>query len=87
MVFRPNYTVVMHVILALRMKPFALNNWRQIPKVGRHNGEIGVPTSNLWGWIHTFSTPHSKLKSNASQALQHERIQDTMGNNNRYRVA
>ncbi len=68
-VFHLNCGVVTRVILALRMKPFVLEDWRQLPKVRRHVGNIGVPTSNLWGWIHTVSTHPSKHGSAASQAL------------------
>ncbi len=86
-VFHLNCGVVTGVILALQMKPFALDDWRQLPKVGRHVGNIGVPTSNLWEWIHTFSTPPSKHGSAASWAspLRHE--QDTTVADDKSRVA
>ncbi len=55
--------------------------------VGRHVGDIGAPTPNLRGWIHTFSTHPSKHESNASQAspLGHE--QDTTVVDDKSRVA
>jgi hypothetical protein len=71
-VFCPNCTVVMCMILALWTTPFALADWRQLPKVGRHVGEIGAL---------------SKPKSNASQDLQHGHKQATMVKEDRYRVA
>jgi hypothetical protein len=86
-VFHLNCRVVTHVILALQMKPFALDNWRQLPKVGRHVGNIGAPMSNLWGWIHTFSTPPSKHGSNASQALPLGHKQGTTVANDKSRAA
>jgi hypothetical protein len=68
-VFHLNCGVVTCVILALQMKPFALDDWRQLPKVGRHVGNIGA--------IHTFSAPPAKHGSDASQALPLGHKQDT----------
>jgi hypothetical protein len=68
-VFHPNYKVAMYVILALQMQPFKLDGWRRLPKVGKHVGKIGAPTSGLWDWIHTCNTPLSKPASDASWAL------------------
>jgi hypothetical protein len=45
-VYHPNCTVVTCVISALRMKPFALDDWRQLPTSGRCVGETGAPMSN-----------------------------------------
>jgi hypothetical protein len=39
MVFCPNCKVATRMILVLRMQPFALDNWRQLPKVGRQVGK------------------------------------------------
>jgi hypothetical protein len=86
-VFHLNCGVVTCMILALQMKPFALDDWRQLPKVGRHVGNIGAPTSNLWGWIHTFSTHPSKHGSDASQALPLRHKQDTTVVDNKSRAA
>jgi hypothetical protein len=66
-VFCLNCKVVMRVTSALRTKPFNLAEWRQLPKVGRHVGEIGAPISNLWGWIRFLTTHPSKPECNASR--------------------
>jgi hypothetical protein len=87
MVFCPNYEVAMHVILALRMQSFGLDGWRQLPKVGKHVGKIGVPASGLWEWIHTCNTPLSKPASDASQALLPAQEQVSMAGDKRYKVA
>jgi hypothetical protein len=86
-VFHLNCGMVTCVILALQINPFVLDNWRQLPKVGRHVGDIGAPTSNLWRWIHTFSTPPSKHGSAASQALPLRHEQDTSVADDKSRAA
>jgi hypothetical protein len=48
-VFRLNCKVAMCMISALRTKPFALDDWRRLPKVGRHVGKIGAHVSDLLG--------------------------------------
>ncbi len=56
-IFCLNCKLVTRVTSALQMKPFKMDDWRQLPKVGRHVGNIaGVHTSPLWEWIHTYST-------------------------------
>ena len=45
-VFHLNCEVVTRVTSALRMKHFALDDWRRLPKVGRRVGAIGVPMPN-----------------------------------------
>jgi hypothetical protein len=73
---------------ALQMKPFELDDWRQLPKVGRHVGNIGAHTSVLWEWIHTYSIQSSRQEFDVSQGLQHSKQdQDSMGKGNKSRVA
>jgi hypothetical protein len=79
--------LVTRVTSALQMKPFELVDWRQLPKVGRHVGNIGVHTFALWEWIHTYSIQSSRHESNASQGLQHEQDWDSTGKDNKSRVA
>ncbi len=47
-VFHLNCKTVMRVISALRMQPFVLDDWRQLPLPGKLVGKIGKPTSHLW---------------------------------------
>ncbi len=71
-VFCLNCKLVTHVTSALQMKPFKLDNWRQLPKVRRHVGNIGAHTSDLWEWIRIYSTHYSRQESGDSQGLQHK---------------
>jgi hypothetical protein len=77
-VYHPNCTVAMRMISALRMKPFVLDDWRQLPTRGRCIGKIGAPTSNTCAWIHTYNRSHIPHESNASQDLQPEHEQGSM---------
>jgi hypothetical protein len=86
-VYCPNCAVVTCVISILQMKPFALDDWRQLPKVGQHVGKIGAHMSEQWGWIRTYSRYPSPNQSDASQALQPEPKQDTMKKDDRVNVA
>ncbi len=86
-VYHPNCTVVMRAISILQMKPFMLDGWRQLPKVGRHIGNIGAHMSDQWEWIHTYSRYPLAEQSDASQTLQPEPEQDTMEKDNRCKVA
>jgi hypothetical protein len=38
----------------LWMQAFMLDEWRQLPKPGRHVGKVGVPMSNLFEWTLSF---------------------------------
>jgi hypothetical protein len=87
MVFHPNYKVAMHVISVLRMQPFKLDRWRRLPKVRKHIGKIGTPTSGLWEWIHTCNTPHSKPASDASWAFLPAQEQISTAGDERCKVA
>ena len=86
-VFQLNCKMVTRVISALRMTPFTLDDWRRLPKVGRHVGVIGVPMSNLWEWIHTLTTYPSKPECDALLDLHNEHKQDSTDNNDRSKVA
>ncbi len=86
-IFHLNCKLVTRMTLALQMRPFELDDWRQLPKVGRHVGNIGVHTSTLWEWIHTYSIQSSRHEFNASQGLQHELDRVSMGEDDKSRVA
>ena len=68
-VYRLNCGLVMHVISILRTQPFDLDEWRRLPKIGKHVGDIGAPMSNQWEWIRTLTIPHSSIGSDASRVL------------------
>jgi hypothetical protein len=78
MVYHPNCAVVTHVISALRMKPFALDDWRQLPTRGRCIGELvplrqalgsgSVPTTGPI--LQASSMPHGICSPNANGVLR-----------------
>ena len=86
-VFQLHCEMVTRVTSALRMTPFTLDDWRRLPKVGRHVGKIGVPMSNLWEWIHTLTIHPSKPDCAALPGLHSKHKQDYMDSNNRSTVA
>jgi hypothetical protein len=87
MVYCRNCAVATRMISILQMKLFALDKWRQLPKVGRHVGNIGAHMSDQWEWIYTYSRYPLAKQSNASQALQPQPEQDTMETDNRCKEA
>ena len=57
-VFRLNCKTVMHLISALRMQPFVLDNWRRLPSPGKLVGDI------CWCWRKALvlkRDPHSSV--------------------------
>ena len=67
--FRLNSRPVMRVIPALRMKAIMLAEWQRLPKIGRHTGTIGSPTSNLWEWTLTCRQSRTPIKCDSSWDL------------------
>ena len=47
-VFQISYAVGMQVTSVLQMKDFTLEEWRRLPKVGKHVGAAGMPMLHLW---------------------------------------
>jgi hypothetical protein len=86
-VFHLNCKVVTLMTSALQTQRFALDAWRRLPKTGRHAGEIGARTSNLWGWICTLLTHHSTPECAASRDLLSGHGQVSTEEDNRYKVA
>jgi hypothetical protein len=85
-VFRLNCEVVMRVTSTLWTRPFKLAEWRQLPKVRRHVGNIGAPTSDYWGWICTLTTHPSKPGYNASRDLPRGCNPDSLDRDDKFRV-
>jgi hypothetical protein len=86
-IFHLNCKVVTLVTSALRTRHFMLDDWRQLPKTGKHVGNIGARTSNLWGWIRTLLTHHSTPKCAASRDLPSKHEQVSTAEDDRYTVA
>ena len=78
-VFRITSRVFMRVISVLRMQDIALEEWRRLPKIGGHIGNIGAPMSNLWGWSLTFRRLATLQGSASLQDSQPESDGDAMG--------
>jgi hypothetical protein len=75
--FQISYAVGMQVTSVLQMKDFTLEEWRRLPKVGKHVGAAGRLMSHLWEWTLFYRTPRSLTESASSQASQDESVQAT----------
>ncbi len=76
----------MREISALRMKPFVLDDWQQLPLPGKLVGDIGKPTSHLWDLIRIYNRQLLNNKFAASQDSLSALAPDTMHKDNRYRL-
>jgi hypothetical protein len=85
-VSRISYAVGMQVTSVLQMKDFMLEKWWQLPKVGKHAGDAGLPMSHLWEWTLSYRTPRSRIESASSQASQGESVQATTVKENRSKL-
>jgi len=61
-VFQLNSAIVTRVISVLRMKLTTLEEWRRLPKIGRHIGTTGQHMSNLWEWTRTYRECHTPTR-------------------------
>ena len=66
-VFRLSSAISMRVISVLRMQAFAMDEWRRLPKPGKHIGPVGSPTANLFEWTLTYRGSHTQPESGYSQ--------------------
>ena len=71
-VFRLTSKVFMRVISVLRMQDIELDEWRRLPRIGEHIGNIGAPTSHLWEWSLSFRGSGMLHGSASSRDLPHE---------------
>ncbi len=85
--FRPSSKICTRLILLLQMKHTSLDEWRQLPNIGNHIGNIGTPTLNLWDWTLTFRTLPSTTESAQSQDSQAELEEDTTATNTKSELA
>ena len=67
-VFRLFSAISMLVISVLQMQAFAMDEWRRLPKPGKHIGPIGLPTANLFKWTLTYRGSHTPQESAYSRA-------------------
>ena len=68
-VFQISYAVGMRVTSVLQTKDFTLDEWRRLPKVGKHVGGVGQPMLRLWEWTLSYRTPRSQSESASLKAL------------------
>ncbi len=85
-VFHLDCRTAMRVTSTLRMKPFALDDWRQLPSPGKLVGKIGQPTSHLWVSIRIYNRLPSSNKSAASPVSPSASGQDTTDGDDRYKL-
>ena len=78
-VFRMTSKVFMRVISVLRMRDTGLDEWRRLPKIGAHTGNIGAPTSHLWEWSLTFRRSAMSPECESLPASQQGSDGDAMG--------
>ena len=77
-VFRPTSAICMRVISVLRMKVSTMEEWRRLPRAGRHVLPSGPAMSGLWEWTLSFRAPRSTRRSDPSRDLRQECEEDTM---------
>jgi hypothetical protein len=85
-VFTLSSDISMRVISLLRMQVSSMDEWRRLPKIGRHIGEIGVPTSGLWEWTLIYRTSATKNGLDCSRALRQESEMEALAAEERSRV-
>jgi hypothetical protein len=86
-VCQPTSVIATHVISVLRMMPFTLDDWRQLPAAGKNIGTTGKSTRLLWEWNLTFRVPTSKSGSDSYPVSQHESEQAIMAMENKLKIA
>ena len=86
-VFRVTKKVFTRVCSVLQMKGTSVDAWRRLSKTGSHIGEIGAPSSGLWGWTTTCGENLTGEQSDASRALQQQSGQVSTGRDAKSDVA
>jgi len=69
-VFHVSSKIFMKVLSVLRMEPFSMEEWRRLPRAGRHTGAVGEPTASLWEWTLTYRESSTKSLCDTSQGSQ-----------------
>jgi hypothetical protein len=58
-VCQPTFAIASCVFSVLRMTPFTLEDWKQLPMAGKNIGIIGNDMQQLWEWTLTYRIPMS----------------------------
>ena len=77
-VYQPTNGIFMRICSVLRTKPSKLEEWRRLPKIGKHSLPTGVPLSNLWEWTLRFRGNHSTSEQDVCQGSQPSSALDTL---------
>jgi hypothetical protein len=85
-IFQLSYALGMRVTSVLLMTDFTLEEWRQLPKVGKLVGNVGPLMSHRWKWTLTYRTPHSLCEFPSSQATPDESGPDTTVEDNKFKL-
>jgi hypothetical protein len=86
-VCQPTSAIATRVISVLRMMPFTLKDWRQLPAAGKSIGTTGKPTRHLWEWTLIYRIPNSQKESTCSQDLRHGSDLYSMVKENKSKIA
>jgi hypothetical protein len=70
-VCQPTSAIVTRVTSILRTVPFRLDNWRQLPAVGKNIGTSGSPVRGLWEWTLIFRMSTLLRECASSPASSH----------------
>ena len=68
-VYQPPNAISMRVISVLRTRAMTMAEWRRLPSVGRHIGDIGKPTAGLWEWTLNYRTSSTDKKSGSCRGM------------------
>ena len=53
-VYRPSSGITSRIMSALRREVLEMDEWRRLPRPGKHTGGTGIGTANLWEWTLSY---------------------------------
>jgi hypothetical protein len=68
-VFRISSAISMRLISVLRMQAFSMDEWRRLPRPGKHTGRVGPRIANLFEWTLTYRESRTPQESDYSLDL------------------
>ena len=78
-VYQITHDIFIRVLSVLRMKHTTMEEWRRLPKRGRHIGDVGKASSNLWESTLTFREQATRNGSEPCQDSRGSTETDTSG--------
>ena len=85
-IFRITSRVFTRVISVLRTQDIALEEWRRLPRIGGHTGNIGATMSHLWDWSLTFRRSGTSQGCESSRASRQGYDEGATGEESEYRL-